>query len=491
LLVGEPGSGKTWAFRQLAATLADELLQGDTLTPQPIYIPLHTLDRGTDITDIWNAVPEAQGALQKFRDGTNTVLLLDGIDEMTLHSPAIAVRAITAIVKSAPSNAGIAISSRPQLASEILQRSEELGRDLVACRILQSDTNVIDDYFRAAGLEMPANIGAVLDIRQPALLRMLHQEILSVWTSGSITIMGLYQAFVSASIQSAQKRDRRVDEVPSTVLWSFLTKLAAKMFPHVTVNINDVQIDDEWDSKRLDIINALVAAGLLVLDSRERISFVHASFFEFFFAKLIFEEFLFWNAKHLARTDLIYSYNVNRFLVPMLLNAPGRELSERAQDTRQLLQQSSVSIGSSFLSKPILKTQFVEFLDDTGWRRHTGFGQWVMFTDSAGKHRASDGTILPEREHISTDKRASTIDTVATSLSWYDAFQFARWVGGSLPDDIPPGPLPETASPELEWTSTWFSESDGLIIVRDSNERKSHGVNPDVRSSKIGFRVKF
>jgi TIR domain len=61
------------------------------------------------------------------------------------------------------------------------------------------------------------------------------------------------------------------------------------------------------------------------------------------------------------------------------------------------------------------------------------------------------------------------------------------WLGGSLPDQMAPSFFVNEASPEFEWTSSWSSEPESLIALRNSRDGGTRGVNPDVRSSRIGF----
>ena len=320
-------------------------------------------------------------------------------------------------------------------------------------------------------------------------LQEFQQEILEISTEGALNPTYPFTKFVSLVIQSVQERDKRVEAIPTEVLWSFLTDLAREMFPSLTTDISRVQIDDAWSSMRLDVINGLVASGLLTINASESISFSHVSFFEFFFARLLFEELSSWHAQHLSRSNLIYSYNVNRFLVPMILHAPPIELTARARSSVKRLRETAVNTGNILLTIPIRRNDFTDFVEDTGWRRETGFGHWSTFTDRTGNLTASDGTISPEQDYMTFS--GVTDDTFAVSLSWYDAFQFARWLGGVLPDQMALSLVVNDRSPEFEWTSSWSSEPESLIAVRNTREGSIHGVNPDVRSSKIGFRVQL
>jgi hypothetical protein len=296
--------------------------------------------------------------------------------------------------------------------------------------------------------------------------------------------------FISTTISLSPRRDRLAEALQPEVLITFLTELTAQMFPRLTININAVRMHGT-SAEKLDIINALIASRLLALSANESVSFSHISFYEFFFAKLLLSELSEWDATHLSRSNLIYSYNVNCFLIPMLLEiAPRTNLTPSAAGIRKQLERDHGDTSESFLTPAITQAQFREFVADTGWRRDTGFGQWMTFTDSSGNINASDGTIVPERHYLSLSPRPHDDGRFAVSLSWYDAFQFARWIGGTLPAFSELSSV-DREPPEYEWTSSWSNEPESLIAVRSRSGGSKHGVNPDVRSSSIGFRVKI
>ena len=338
-----------------------------------------------------------------------------------------------------------------------------------------------------SGVDVRGHNATQIDSPQPPLVQVFWREFLH--GAESQNIPNLYTEVITRALRSAQKRDKRVAMVPLDILRSFLINLACQMFPSVNVKINEVQLTDEWNSEKFDIINGLVDSGLLTIDAREFISFAHMSLFEFFFARLLFEEFSSWNATHLSRSNLIYSYNVNRLLIPMLLDSEPEPLTPLAALDRKELEQNAVVLKECVLSSPILRRHFIDFVNDTGWRRDTGFGQWLTFTDPSGALNASDGTIDPELHAISL--AGPPDEDYAVSLSWYDAYQFARWIGASLPSYMEIPSEATADSPTYEWTSSWFKESESLILVRRASNNDKHGVNPDVRSSEIGFRVRL
>jgi hypothetical protein len=461
LLVGDAGSGKTWAFRRLAAILAERALQGDTQSPQPVYVPFYLLQEPGGIEAIYRAVPEARGVLDKYREGVNTILLLDGIDEVALDSVERGLRVLIDILRDLDANVGIALSVRTQMAPVLLETLREHRYQPLVCGIVGSK---------------PA---------APILNQLWHS------TAHSKNQAELYSTVISLSIRDALARDNELAAVPAEVFKSFLTNLAGQMFPSVTTDIGSIELDDRWSSRKFDIINGLVASRLLVLNSREYISFSHVSFFEYFFARLLQAELMRWNADHLSRSNLVYLYNTNRFLVPMLLQAPAEALTSKARQVRRRLRHNAVAIEGGWLSEPILQRDFLDFSQDTGWRLQTGFGHWTNFSGPLGELSASDGTITPEQDHIFQRARYLQGSSRATSLSWYDAYQFARWLGGTLPATATKVLVANGTTPEFEWTSDWFSETESLMAVRDLSEGKTYGVNPDIRSTKIGFRVQF
>jgi hypothetical protein len=124
------------------------------------------------------------------------------------------------------------------------------------------------------------------------------------------------------------------------------------------------------------------------------------------------------------------------------------------------------------------------FARDTGWRRETGFGWWLSHEAPDGTAAATDD-LVPEYRHIPLDD--GDPEAWAVSLSWYDACQFARWLGARLLTRAEVAP-DEGTRPELEWTSDWLDESRSLISVSHRNGTVL-GVNPDVRAVRLGFRV--
>lgn len=237
-----------------------------------------------------------------------------------------------------------------------------------------------------------------------------------------------------------------------------------------------------------EIVSALAAAGLLSLDSHENVSFSHASYFDYFFALLLHHSMLRWQAKYLARVNLIYAYNINLFLVPMLLERPGAATPAETEVPRQL-RAGAGTVGNGLLTRTISRRDFAAFARATGWRRETGFGDWRTVHASDGTTASSDGTLPePGPDALVMHPSREFDDSPAGQLSWYDAMQFAIWAGGRLPTFSELASSPYAAASEREWTSGWHDEDHALIAVRDGNG-DSIGFNPDFRAAAIGFRV--
>ena len=491
LLSGNPGSGKTWAFRQLAAALAGRILTDHSPVPLPLYVPLHSLQRGDALSAISATVPEARAVVEQLAAGTSTVVLFDGIDEIVVNSVDDGLQTLVDMLKSTSTGIRVAVSCRTQAAISVLEGLHASGYVAIDCRIRDASQSEVYKYLKRLALPVEFNLTGISGaMRYPIELRML-EEALPQLTLGaaSANIADIYAAAISALIRAARDRDKRLAIVTEPALFSVLTKFAERMFPRLTLSIGEIRIDGISGTQKLDVINGLVATGLISLDARELIAFTHASLFEFFFARLLNEELSVWDAKHLSRSNLIYSYNVNRFLVPMLLRNTKLDLTPAALDVRRRLENDSVHAGNAFITRPIRESDFVAFAEDTGWRRDTGFGQWLELSAPDGTVASSDDRVMPEPNVVALASWSKCAEVAAVSLSWYDAHQFARWIGGQLPFTAQLSQATNARAPEMEWTSDWLDESQALISVIAGVSGEPVGVNPDVRSSRIGFRI--
>jgi hypothetical protein len=490
-LTGEAGSGKTWAFKYFAAWLASRRLDGKTDVPCPLYVPFRSLQNSEVISSISAAVPEGQRVIEAFSSDVPIVVLLDGLDEMVVNSTDDAIRMVIDLLRSTPRNTGIAVSCRPSVAAEAIRGLQSFGQDTLVYKMLDLTESEIKVYLASSESPVKVNRRLAKLIRSPFMLPLAEkmEKILLHWASDHTPFPHeIYALSIETMIREAQERERPIASVGVDTLLAVMTDLAAQMFPRMTLQAAEAKVPVA-DDRKFDVINSLVAAGLLALDSRELISFSHQSFFDFFFARLLHQDFLDWEAQHLARVNLIYWYNVNRFLIPMLLQDSRRSLSQQAAEVRRKLERGATRADGQVITKPIPTDAFRTFVHDTGWRQDTGFGHWLVYAAPDQTEATSDPVIQPEIESIFD--RQSARKEPAVSLSWYDAHQFASWVGGRLPFKAELQNHPANAKLEREWTADWFDELHGLVSVVSFVDSKPCGVNPDVRSAKIGFRITF
>ena len=262
--------------------------------------------------------------------------------------------------------------------------------------------------------------------------------------------------------------------------------IAGQMFPRGAVPMERVSAEVPGGTCE-QVVSALVSAGILAIDARENLSFTHAMFFDYFFAVFLNRTLAAWQSDVLARVNLIYAYNINRFLVPMLIDRAHSRSAWKASPAQAALVSGGVRTARGILPRVIRRADAAPFVRDTGWRKQTGFGMWTTFEAPDGTAASSDGS-LP-------DEGASTIDGwlrqagAATNLSWYDAMQFAIWAGGSLPTSAELRGASSGDGVESQWTSDWYDEAHSMIAVWSPALRATAGFNPDFRSHRIGFRI--
>lgn len=137
-LSGEAGSGKTWAFKHLAASLAAGLLNSDKVSPRPLFVPVRSLQQGRAIASISAALPEGRRVIEDLAHGVPTVVLLDGLDEMIVNSTDDAVRIVIDLLRSAPDSTGIAVSCRSSVAAEVIGSLQSSGRSPLVYKVFSN-----------------------------------------------------------------------------------------------------------------------------------------------------------------------------------------------------------------------------------------------------------------------------------------------------------------------------------------------------------------
>jgi hypothetical protein len=276
-----------------------------------------------------------------------------------------------------------------------------------------------------------------------------------------------------------------------------LAELADLMFPGGLVDQKRANLhfvsQDNWSF----MLDAMINAEILEVNDYKSIRFSHQSIWEFFFAIQIHRQLKDYNAKLLAQSNLIYQYATNCFLIP-LLKQDSVLTPITSGLVKPILGTSEPLKTGGFLSKPISKSEFQQFIHESKWRKNIGFGMW-------GTLNAPDGTPMMEGENTSIKGvgevafpqstrqhlNANGAESVS-GISWYDAWLFCRWIGGILPNlSIIEQNTPLRTTIDLEWSQDWYDEQNALIAVYDNKLHKPIGLNPDLRAENLGFRVFF
>lgn len=335
--------------------------------------------------------------------------------------------------------------------------------------------------------------------RQPVILALLEAALPQLARSSKKpSIVELYEKAVEVWL----RRDGRCAGISGApeVLFSFLTQFAALHFYYPIVGtVIEEQIAVEEPIRCRD---ALIHVNLLRRESPGFITFSHRSFNEFFLARHLCERFTVYDARLLSGLDLLMSYPINRFLIPMLI-ARRQAADPKSETLMEHLRPSLVTApGGRIMPRPVSRAEYARFLIATGWRQDSGYGYWPT-TEAADELPFVVGMTPDELREAAWSAKLPGADPEnpefpVTGLSWYDAWQFCRWLGGVLPPFAELSLLKRSAGAFMrEWTSTWLDEPGALMrtaITGSANivdEPGSEGLNPDLRLPMLGFRVLF
>jgi len=477
LLTGEFGSGKTLTLRELVAMLARERIGGGSgviplfLTPQLLAYSVAELRRGYG---------EARAVIDEMLRGTRTIIVIDAIDETTVEQPAAVT--LARLIESAPRSARFIVACGTSARAVIARTLAGSAEAITIYEMVPLSNAEVRRYLASSPKETEVTPAVINLARQPEVLHLLRVASKSTTLRGVHTLYGLCQAAVASLFRDVVQREASLS-VTEKQLIGVCAEIAGQMFPRGAVKMERVSVDVPGATCE-QIVSALVSVGILVIDAREHLSFAHATFFDYFFAAQVSRTLASWQSNVLAGINLIYAYNINRFLVPMLIE---RALAPRTLKVDPSLLAGGLRTAGCILTRVIRRADFASFVQDTGWRKQTGFGLWTTFEAPDGTTASSDGS-LPERS-------ASTMDGwlrqagAATNLSWYDAMQFAIWAGGFLPTSAELRAADAGGGVESEWTSDWFDEARSLMSVWAPATREAAGFNPDFRSHRIGFRI--
>jgi hypothetical protein len=525
-LIGEFGSGKTWTLSRLAIKLAT--IHGDTPeVPLPAFIHLSQLgerrDGDTSSTDSWRGIVE-----EAKQAGRVVVLVCDGLDELVVQSNAPASTVFKRLKAFMTSGTRLIISCRshlyrhdPSFIRYAFIDDTELDRteSAIAHALYKPAVVVLSDIHRNAAdrffADGPADAiwcsikhqpAYTTLTRQPFTLRLLEHALPEMASRRSNpTLTDLYECALEAWIV----RDRRISSLRHSpdAIFEQLEAFSGELFkyrwylepgkgkPHHQINAK--MLGSRRGGLTFDVAEAMISVGLLLSNTHDDISFAHMSIWEFFYARLLYHELTRYDALHLAQTNLVHAYNVNRFLHGYLCRAANMEtitpnpVFERIRSALLPLPGSS----SMIMRRTVSGQDFQLFMSESKWRSNTGFGVW-------GSLQGMDGTIPHSTlrdEHVGITAETpihKASGASITRVSWYDAFVFAHWIGGRLPtlDELRSAKALGLDTSDLyEWTATWSDEKNALIAatVIDGMEEPNTtiGVNPDLRAERISFRV--
>ena len=176
-LTGETGSGKTWAFKHLAASLASAVLNDGTDVPRPLYVPFRSLQTRGAISSISSAVPEGRRVIDELFRGVPAVVLLDGLDEMIVNSTDDAVRIVIDLLRSTPQSTGIAVSCRSSVAPKAIEGLQSFGQSPLVYEMRNLTQLEIQEYLTS--FEFPLKNSPLLGelIRSPFMLPLAEKDL--------------------------------------------------------------------------------------------------------------------------------------------------------------------------------------------------------------------------------------------------------------------------------------------------------------------------
>ncbi|MDJ0840526.1 MAG: TIR domain-containing protein [Acidobacteriota bacterium] len=502
-LIGDFGSGKTGLIYWLSYEIARSLLCEDDALPTPIIISLrksrnlipNTIEELKSISEL-----QPPDQIYTFDNQEKVLLMIDGLDELLNPRDVDRTpykRVLSAISEFFPSNIRILVACRTAAFEPISgQVKSAFPRDTF-CDIENAFQSAIEEDFYKADtfylcdlkpedgdeylFQTPAsnlwqNYRHQNSYKQltrlPFMVRLLEMA-LPVLTQreGHPGLDSLYQA----AIESWLSLDSRTSKYDVQKLCTVLENIARKKLSEPDI---------------YEYLGIFLNAGVIKQRASGNLEFSHYSLFEFFIARSLATDLLRYNAEFIARLNLIGGYNINRFLIPMLR----KKIKTQMPGEKTIRQKFLLKNGEErYISKPVTNQEFKNFLKETKWRNKIGYGIHPAFDSIDGISFSSivDDNLQPEGP---SQPRFDEENKPITTISWYDAYEYCRWVGGRLLKDEEAIFLRKLFGDDLKtyfWGWDWHDEVRSYIEVHNPIKGSKIGVNPDFRHSMISFCVSW
>lgn len=471
-ILGDPGAGKSGLIWWMASQLA---LTTDLL---PLVIPAAklkqlssiSLDHLSDISE-----PKLPVPLKSAVDGLRLFVLLDGLDELFGIKPGeeiLAANLVKRVLQCLPNDSRVVVSCRAPVfvlygnyfldslpkasnsnAIDQYKKSiiEAIGLTHYSCKqflLKNVEAACVEAFLTASNVRGPLLDTAVHSIAYehlrstPFMLNLLAIALPDLAAHGNLAIVSLYRTYVRALLKR-ESQSISMEEISSI---EDDLSIAAR-YPMYLMKPTSTEL-----ARRAQIIS----------DANGGVVFSHYSLWEYFFAEGLFREMIDYRSMTLARLDLVRGYNVNRMLVPMMLD-----------NTKQSLQ-----IGK-WACYPISAQRYLDFVQATGWRAQTGYGIHPVVESSLDGTPSASFRFEVERLGRAHRTRRHR-EGIASAISWYDAAIFARYIGARLPRSSEFKSL-YCKEDLLFWCSDWYNEANAHISIYEAKSGEIYGLNPDVR----------
>ncbi len=516
-MLGEFGSGKTWALYKFARDLAKSCIENNLKGTIPIIISLPELFTKTyketdEIQQEWDSI------LKYSRENRDFTFIFDGLDEIIFIQQEEVINFLKKIAMQIPQNSRLLISCRTQAFEldtniknfylHIIKMAKEDRTDLAVQYALWGPKvlklNDLKEEDKDQYLLSGPAANYWVQYKNEPMLQYLSNKPFMVYLLESalpvlskkhnvITLPGIYKLAIKTWIM----RDKFCLELENSpdCLIRFLKDMSIELLSFQNI---DYGISFEGLKNAPAYIKALINANLLKENLKNQINFTHQSFWEYFLALCLKDELKEMDAGTLANLNLIYSYTINRFLIPLLNERAGKS-NQAGENLNKLIRSSLIEKDDYFImSHPVNIEQYRLFVKESGWRKNIGHGIWLRMKGRDGilpvkgespKNISIEGNFLSNTPKI---KKNGPI----TGISWYDAYQFCNWVGGKLPSLEELKCIKQDTNKDIlsnEWCRDWYSESESLITTFgysiNNNRETILGVNPDVRADNLGYRV--